>query len=149
MKDLKLNRLSLLLCAFLLCGCMSRKSSVSTLSREQAIVQYTYIAKMHEFKNSYVYEAMSGDSAITIIQPKAICRKALCASQTYYQLMLEEIHRFEIPSGIPIRSVDEAPYTISYRNKIVYQNGWIDKKTDHPVFFLWRACGGRNLPTDF
>lgn len=136
MKYLKLSNIIWFFFPCLLCGCKTVKSGVGQSINSQSVIYYTYIIDQHEFKDSYVYEAMAGDSAIIIIQPKERCRRVVCYPQTYYSLMLEEIHNFRIPSGLSFGRISEIPYTIMHRKKVVYTNGWLGEKTNYPIFLL-------------
>lgn len=124
----------LLLGVVLLCGCRIVNLE-SNYPVSQYLIQNIYIAERHEFRNSYVYVTISGDSTMLVIQPKRY-RRALCSPHSYYQLMLEEVHQFRVPSGLIIKGLSETPYTITYRKKIVYKNGWLKEKTSCPIYFL-------------
>ncbi len=136
MKNLKLNKWLLLLYPLLPYGCGIVKPSTDQQTISQHVIRYAYVASLQERTDSYVYGAMSGDTTMVIIQPKDRCRKALCRPQAYYHLVLEEVHQFGVPSGIPIEKLSDVPYAISHRGKIVYVNGWLEEKTDCPVFLL-------------
>lgn len=136
-----------LLWIFLLYGCHTTQLSVKKTEMIQHITQEVYITNTHNFKNSYIYEAAIKDSIVIIIQPKVVSRRALCTTQSYYQVLLEEVHQFKIPYGISIERLGQAPYSIVYQKKIVFENGWLGVNTNLPIYYLLEAAH-QNNPDD-
>lgn len=97
------------------------------------------VIETHTFKNSFAYEVRYGDSLITIIQPKEVCRKPLCEKGHVYKLYVVEACQYGIPSGVPIKDLYDIPFTISYHRKIVYRNGWVPD-VNKSRFYILLGC---------